>query len=451
MDLGKFLYEQEKKRQKARKSQKIVEVKEIRLRPKTTDHHRNFKVRDARRWLQDNKKVNVRIQFRGREVHYPEIAMEMLKEIASVLAATATSAHTLARFADHDFMILCSDDEPALEIAERCLHNLRSHAFKSVGDSPVKPLYSIGVTRAEQDHDLSAHELINRSCRATGIARSEGDNRVVFYNEHIPGDTGHLPEADAAIVKQIDDALANDGFRLKYQPLVSLQGDTRENYSVYLRMVGEDGAEMVPEVFLSPAQDARRLAEIDRWVVRNAIRELAAHRKSGKKIAFFIILSRAGIEDESMLLWICDCLREFRVKGSWLVFQFRETDLRAALAPAKQLIDGLRKVNCRIAINNFAGEDAEDPLFRHLDIDIVKLSPEFMRNLASDNAQQEAMNRVNARLHDAGYKTVASNVEDAGSLAILWNVGVNYIQGYFLQEPTSTITFEDDQVAVEAY
>ena len=86
MDLGKFLYEQEKKRQKARKAQKIVEVKEIRLRPKTTDHHRTFKVRDARRWLSSNKKVNVRIQFRGREVHYPEIAMEMLEEIAEELS-----------------------------------------------------------------------------------------------------------------------------------------------------------------------------------------------------------------------------------------------------------------------------------------------------------------------------------------------------------------------------
>ena len=85
MDLGKFLYEQEKKRQKARKAQKIVEVKEIRLRPKTTDHHRTFKVRDARRWLTENKKVNVRIQFRGREVHYPEIALKMLERIAEEL------------------------------------------------------------------------------------------------------------------------------------------------------------------------------------------------------------------------------------------------------------------------------------------------------------------------------------------------------------------------------
>jgi len=86
MDLGKFLYEQEKKRQKARKAQKNVEVKEIRLRPKTTEHHRGFKVRDARRWLESSKKVNVRVQFRGREAHYPEIALKMLEEIAEGLS-----------------------------------------------------------------------------------------------------------------------------------------------------------------------------------------------------------------------------------------------------------------------------------------------------------------------------------------------------------------------------
>jgi len=89
MDLGKFLYEQEKKRQKARKAQKIVEVKEIRLRPKTNEHHTTFKVRDARRWLETNKKVNVRVQFRGREAHYPEIALEMLEQIAEELKDVA--------------------------------------------------------------------------------------------------------------------------------------------------------------------------------------------------------------------------------------------------------------------------------------------------------------------------------------------------------------------------
>ncbi|RLD05534.1 MAG: translation initiation factor IF-3 [Chloroflexota bacterium] len=93
MDIGKFLYEQEKKRQRARKAQKTVEVKEIRLRPKTTDHHRAFKVRDARRWLEEGKKVNVRIQFRGREVHYPGIAMDILREIAIELKDVGEVEH----------------------------------------------------------------------------------------------------------------------------------------------------------------------------------------------------------------------------------------------------------------------------------------------------------------------------------------------------------------------
>lgn len=85
MDFGKFQYEQAKKEREARKQQKQVEIKEIRLRPKTTDHHRSFKVRDARRWLEDGMKVKVRIRFRGRELDYPEIARETLDDIAEEL------------------------------------------------------------------------------------------------------------------------------------------------------------------------------------------------------------------------------------------------------------------------------------------------------------------------------------------------------------------------------
>jgi translation initiation factor IF-3 len=89
MDFGKFLYERAKKEREARKAQTKIEVKEIRLRPKTNEHHRDLKVRDARRWLDSGKKVKVRIRFRGREITYPEIALEDLKEIAEQLSDVA--------------------------------------------------------------------------------------------------------------------------------------------------------------------------------------------------------------------------------------------------------------------------------------------------------------------------------------------------------------------------
>lgn len=90
LDYGKFLYEKAKKDREARKAQSKIEIKEIRLRPKTSDHHRGFKVRDARGWLLEGKKVRVRIRFRGREITYPEIALEDLKQIAEDLSDVAT-------------------------------------------------------------------------------------------------------------------------------------------------------------------------------------------------------------------------------------------------------------------------------------------------------------------------------------------------------------------------
>jgi translation initiation factor IF-3 len=90
MDFGKFVYERAKKEREAKKAQTKIELKEIRLRPKTNEHHRGFKVRDARRWLEEGMKVKVTIRFRGREMDYPEIALEDLKEIAQELSDVGT-------------------------------------------------------------------------------------------------------------------------------------------------------------------------------------------------------------------------------------------------------------------------------------------------------------------------------------------------------------------------
>lgn len=86
IDYGKFIYERAKKEREAKRAQTKIEVKEIRLRPKTNEAHRGFKVDDARRWLQQGHKVRVTIRFRGREMDYPEIALEDLKEIAQALS-----------------------------------------------------------------------------------------------------------------------------------------------------------------------------------------------------------------------------------------------------------------------------------------------------------------------------------------------------------------------------
>lgn len=109
IDFSKFIYEKKKKEREARKSQTKIEIKEIRLRPKTTAHHRSFKVRDARRWLTEGKKVKVRIRFRGREIHYPEIALEDLREIADELVDVSIIEHPPSMEGRTMLMVLAPD------------------------------------------------------------------------------------------------------------------------------------------------------------------------------------------------------------------------------------------------------------------------------------------------------------------------------------------------------
>jgi translation initiation factor IF-3 len=112
MDFGKFIYERTKKEREARKAQTKIEIKEIRLRPKTNEHHRDLKVRDARRWLESGMKVKVRIKFRGREITYPEIALNDLKEIAEDLSDLAVIEQTPALEGRTMLMVLAPGKVP---------------------------------------------------------------------------------------------------------------------------------------------------------------------------------------------------------------------------------------------------------------------------------------------------------------------------------------------------
>lgn len=368
----------------------------------------------------------------------------LLREVAGELAEVGAGADCIARIGDHDFMLLADAADAPNELAERCERRFADHEFESTGASAMRPAFQVTLTLADAGQEAAgALDLINRACRAQVKGPDRGASGEPAADQAADAAPGQMSDADAAMVRQVERSLETDGFRLKYQPIVSLQGDTRENYAVYLRLIDDQGTELLPSRFLQPAAQAGRLADIDRWVVRNAIREMSSHRRDGRKLAFFVVLSRAAIEDGSMLLWICDCLREFRAKGSWFIFQFSEPDLHGILPAARELIQGLKRINCRIALNQFT--DSATALLEELEPDIVKLAPEYVRNLAAEPGKQDRLDRVNKMLQERGVQTVATGVEDASSLAVLWSIRVNYIQGTFLQEPSSDIAPEEQE------
>ena len=164
--------------------------------------------------------------------NFPEIrdqagidkADRLLHSVADILKEQARDAQVLARFGDHDFVIMAEQHESLTVLGERCLSALRSHDFVASSGILDVPEFGVGVT-PHPDEAISAHELVSRSCRITKQARSDKANQLLIYTEQRAKSEEN--KFDPEIVEMIDRALQHDGFRLSYQPIVSLQGDTR--------------------------------------------------------------------------------------------------------------------------------------------------------------------------------------------------------------------------------
>ncbi len=374
-------------------------------------------------------------------------ADSVVLDVSGIIRSLVPDSAICAHVSDSSFGILIKGSElgTAESLGEEIRQAVEEHIFENTKRF-VAPTCSIGIVACGDYARTAGHEYIGLAFRACESASSMGGNRVCVYNNSLIDEEcldEEEPGVEAGNVLALTrQALENDGFSLVYQPIVSLQGDTRENYAVMLRLPGENGKTIMPDEFLKPAENADLMSQIDRWVIKNAIEELARQRKEGRKINFFLNVSSQGIQDQEFLLWVCDCLRDCQAKGAWIVFQLKEADVRTNIQASKQLIEGLRKIRCQVALDRFGRTPQSRGLLKHIKFDFVKLAPDFMDNLADNQEKQEELGAANELAQSFDIKTIATAVEDANSLAVLWTIGVNYIQGYFLQDPSDTITFD---------
>lgn len=368
----------------------------------------------------------------------------LLKEIASLIQRIAGEGELVGRFGDHTFTILShkSGNLDVETMAEQLRDAIEHFAYDELTVNDISATCSLGIAILGP-HANSGQKLINHAYQACETARNEGGNRFALYDLIMAQEELDNNRADGSKAEDlISYALENSRFRIVYQPIVSLQGDSRENYAVLSRLLGRNDEEILPNHFIKQSGNNQQMAKVDRWVIQHAIAQLSTYRQQGRKINFFINLSAAAMNDEGLLLWVCDCLRDNKAKGAWVTFQMRDQDIRAHLQSAKKLASGLKKIKCQIAISNFGSNPKVEPLLKHLPVDFVKFDADIMDDVANKTAKQEQLNALNAIAVEHKIRTIAMGIEDANSLAILWTVGVNYIQGYFLQEPAENLSYE---------
>lgn len=359
----------------------------------------------------------------------------LLAELAELLREQFDDQAELARFSDDAFAVLMTDAKPEQlgQPLTALLRKVEGHLFE-VGGRTVQTRLSIGVA-ALDEQTAKARDVIDRAHRCA--EQVTDGNALRIYD---PADELAAAASRGNVLAMLQQALENNSFRLLFQPIISLRGDSHEHYEVLLRLLDPQGVEVPPAEFLGAAKEAGLATRIDRWVLLNSIKLLAEHRNKGHSTRLMIHLSGASIQDASLLAWLGVALKASRLPSDSLIFQLEEQDAVAYLKQAKALTQGLTGLGCRVALSQFGCVLNPFNTLKHLDADFVKIDGSYTQDLGHQE-NQEALKQLLADLHEQSKQTIVPFVDSATVLATLWQAGVGYIQGQYLQGPSQSMDY----------
>lgn len=365
----------------------------------------------------------------------------IISEIANMLREEVDKSIILARLSDDAFALLAPSQGPETlkESCENIRKRIADHLFETAGRT-VQVTVSIGIAPIT-DNAPKAMDLLGRAHSAADQVR-EQPGQEQGNGLHIFRPALHEGQSASEITDAIVLALEEDRFKLLFQPIINLRGQGEEHYEVFVRMLNKDGKEVSPYNFLPPFGPADMAARVDRWVVLKTIRQLTAHRAKGHDTKLFLTLTAETLQDPEFIVWLRKALTAARLPGDKLIFQISENDATTYLKQMKGLSKALQKLHCPMAITHFGGAINPFNTLKHLEVTYVKLDGSYTEEIQKSDEAKEAVKEMVQTLHKQGKLTVVPMVENATVLATLWQTGVNYIQGYYLQAPVSTMNYD---------
>jgi diguanylate cyclase (GGDEF)-like protein/PAS domain S-box-containing protein len=363
---------------------------------------------------------------------------QILVRIAGLLRERLRETDIIARMGGDEFAILLphTDVDQAQALAEQIVAAFQTTTI-TAEERPISATASIGIA-LYPEHGVNVGDLLARADLAMYQSKENGRNRCTLYE----------PERDwqAAIAsrlnwqRRIREALEKDLFVLQAQPILDLRSNAISNYELLLRMIGEKGEVILPGAFLDTAERFGLIHAIDRWVVKRAIRLIAAHRKAGRIISLVINVSAKAFTDPELLPMIKRELGVWSIDPKSLILEVTETAAITNIYQAEKFVTALKQMGCRIGLDDFGVGFASFYHLKHLPVDYLKIDGSFIRDLPRDQVDQQLVRAMVAVAGGLAKEIVAEFVTDAETVRLLREFGVQYAQGFHIGADAKEIT-----------
>ena len=361
---------------------------------------------------------------------------ELLKQLASLLRVQLRSSDTLARLGGDEFGVLLEQcpSRRAVEIAEKLRKAVAEFSFGWEGR-----LFDVGVSIGHvsfSGEGMSMTEILSKADEACYMAKDNGRNRLHTYQ---PGDEDFARRhGEMEWIGLIRQALKDDCFVLHAQEIVSLREHAPGSFvEVLLRMRGSDGELIPPMAFIPAAERYNLMPALDRWVIGTVCARLGARGPAAcaQGVCVAVNLSGASVGDPGLADYIRGQLAAHGVSGNGICFEITETAAVSNLSEAARLMQELRTLGCRFALDDFGSGMSSFAYLKHLPVDYLKIDGSFVRNIADDPIDHAMVAAIHHIGHRMGLSTTAEFVENDRIPGGLRASGIDYAQGYGFAMP----------------
>src|SRR5579863_3528492 len=371
---------------------------------------------------------------------------DFMAQIAELLRSQLTATDLCGRFGGNGLLVLL-ERGTARDVetwAENIVKRVNEYTF-AIEDKTLAATVTVGLgllPAANPDAGAVTPDVgaaIADAVSATRRGRELGGNQMYVVDK---SDTDTRVQAyDKIWVKHIKSALMENRFRLVQQPIASLLGEDKGMFDVLVRMLDEQGTEVLPAEFIAAAERNDLMKNIDRWVI-GASMSFAANRKAA---CIFVRVSKDTVLDKSLLTWLETQLRSLKVDAKRICIQVTEELATQYVRQTKDLSENLRKLGFRFALEHFG--TGRDPLklLASIGMNFIKVDGSLMQGLSTNQLQQQRVKGLVESAKRKGVETIAERVEDANTMAVLWQLGIEFIQGYFVNAPEDVTMSSTDR------
>lgn len=358
----------------------------------------------------------------------------LLQEISEALSNSIDDNDVIARLGGDEFGLIlknCTVDTGIKRI-ERLLDTLRYYSFR-IEERIYNVSASVGLVQLDQESP-GIDELMRQIDIACYEAKEMGRNQIQTYkhSQQRPFDEN----GETINASDIEQALATDRFILFAQPIARASDQSITHHEILVRMLDEDGSLVMPFAFIMVAERYRLMTDIDRWVISNTCKMIQNLGDQGHRGMFTINLSGRTLTDKSLVGFIRYQLNRYGIDPSTICFEITETTLVSNFDQAAQLVEAIRNLGCRFALDDFGSGLSSFSYLKNFQVDYLKIDGSLVKDIESSESDRKMVTAIADMTKTMGMQSVAEFVETTAMAKILDEIGVDYLQGYGIGKPT---------------